>query len=96
MSSQNILARRFLLNFICKWANSVIDGETSELLEYRHLIKRPKYKEEWGTSFANEIGRLCQGIDGRAVGTDIMCFIDKSKVPRDRVKDVTYGKINCH
>ena len=84
------------MNLICEWANSVIDRETGELLEYRHLIKRPKYNEEWGRSFGDEIGRLCQGIDGRAVGTDTMFFIDKSEVPKDCVKDVTYGKINCH
>ena len=84
------------MNFICKWVNSVIDGETGKSLEYYHLIKCPKYKEEWGISFGNEIGRLCQGTEGRAAGTDTMFCIDKSKVPKDHVKDVTYGKINCH
>ena len=65
-------------------------------MEYRHIIKSPKYKEEWGISFGNKIGRLCQGIEGRAAETDTMFSIDKSEVPEDRVKDVTCGKINCH
>ena len=96
LSNQNISARRFLMNFICEWANSVIDRETGGLFEYSYLIKHPKYKEEWGISFVNKIGRLWQGIDGRAVCTDTMFFIDRSEVGRDRFKDVTYGKINCH
>ena len=40
-SNQNLAARRFPMTFICGWANSVIDGETDNLLEHRHLIKRP-------------------------------------------------------
>ena len=95
LSSQDLAGRRFPIQFICEWANSVIDKETGELLEYRHLMKRPKYKKPWEHSFGNVVGRLCQGIDGRAVGTDTMFFIHKSEVPADRFKDVTYGKINC-
>ena len=29
------------------FTGSVLDAETGELLEYRHLIKRPRYKDEW-------------------------------------------------
>ena len=47
LSSQDLAGRRFPIQFICEWANSVIDGETGELLEYRHLMKRPKYKKPW-------------------------------------------------
>ena len=34
--------RNFPLKMLCKWAGVVIDGETVELLEYRHLRKNPK------------------------------------------------------
>ena len=78
---------------MCKWANSVINGETGELLEYRHLMKQPGYKEAWGHSFRNELGQLCQGIERIALGTDTMFSIHKHEVPADRFKDVTYGKI---
>ena len=39
LSNQDLAGRRFPIQFICEWANSVIDGETGELLEYRHLMK---------------------------------------------------------
>ena len=74
----------------------MLDGNIGELLEYRHLIKRPKYKDDWGYSFGNEIGRLAQGMPGRNNGTNTLFFIDRNEVPADRWKDVTYGKIVCN
>jgi hypothetical protein len=44
------------------WACSIIDPGTGATMEYRHLIKSPKHKVDWAHSFANEIGRLAQGI----------------------------------
>ena len=72
----------------CDYDNAVLDGDTGKLLEYRHLIARPKYKQAWGASFGNEIGRLAQGMPGRVEGTDTMFFVDKNKVPKDRWKDL--------
>ena len=89
-------SRNFKLEFLTDFAGSVLDAETGELLEYRHLIKRPKYKDEWGYSFGNEIGRLAQGMPGRNNGTNTLFFIHKSEVPSDRWKDMTYGKIVCN
>ena len=64
-----------------------------DMLEYHHLMKQP---EIWGHGYGNEIGRLAQRMKDRVDGTDTMHFIHKHEVPRDRFKDVTYGKINCH
>ena len=50
------------LAFEENFAGVVIDEDTGEALEYRHLIKHPKYKDVWETSLANEFGRLAQGI----------------------------------
>ena len=72
------------LEFLTTFAGSVLDGVTGELPEYRHLNKRPEYKDGWGYSFGNEIGRLAQGMPGRNNGTDTLFFIKKSKVPSDR------------
>ena len=69
-----------------------MDNETGELMEYRHLMKSPNYREVWGKSSRNKIGRLAQGMPGRVEGTDTMFFINKEEVPQDRFKDVTYGK----
>ena len=70
----------------------IIDEDTGESLEYRDLIKLPKYREVWMKSFANEIGRLAQGIRD-IKGTNTMEFIRRDEIPRERAKDVTYGRI---
>ena len=43
-------------------ALSVLDPATGEFLEHRQLRRDPRYKATWDTSYANELGRLCQGI----------------------------------
>ena len=85
--------RSFKLEVLIDFAGSVLDAKTGNVLEYRHLIKRPKYKDEWGYSVGNEIGRLAQGMPGRNNGTNTLFFIHKSEVPSDRWKDMTYGKM---
>jgi hypothetical protein len=73
-------------------ANAVI-GDNGELLEYRHLIANEKTRAIWQHSYGNELGRLTQGMPGRNEGTNTMFFIRRDQVPKDRVKDVTYGLI---
>ncbi len=43
-------------------AYSVLDHETRETLEHPQLQCLPKYKATWDKSYADEIGRLCQGV----------------------------------
>ena len=76
-------------------AHAVLDQETGELLEYRRLLKHPRFKEVWNKSAADEFGRLAQGIGGRIKGTNTMHFIHKKDIPFDRLKDVTYIKFVC-
>jgi len=76
-------------NFI----GAVIDDDTGAALEYRHLIKSEKYSGIWERSFANELGRLFQGIRD-IPGTDTCFFIRKSQVPKH--KRATYGRIVCN
>jgi hypothetical protein len=40
-------ARQYPITFMCEWAQAVLDSGTGDLLEYRQLIKNPKYKEVW-------------------------------------------------
>ena len=89
VTAKSAASKKFPIQFLCDYAGAVLDGDTGELLEYRHLITRPKYKQAWGTSFGNEIGRLAQGMPGRVEGTDTMFFVEKNKVPQDRWKDMT-------
>ena len=72
-------------------ANFIIDPTTGASLECRHLIKGPT-KSIWGNSFANEIGRLAQGVGTRMTyGTNTIFLIPKDKVPAGIT--VTYGRI---
>jgi hypothetical protein len=73
-------------------AQLIHDTETDTYLNYRQLLKHPKYKETWAKSAANEFGRLTQGLkDGRVKGTNTIKYIRKDQVPIERRKDVTYG-----
>ena len=96
ITAKQASSQKFPLEFITELAGAVIDGDTGELLEYCHLMKRPKYKEERGCSFANEIGRLCQGMPGRSEGTDTMFFIHKEEALNERCEDMTKGCIVCN
>ena len=78
----------FPLQFLCDLAYAVLDDDTGNLLEYRHLIKHPKYKDTWSNSFRKEIRRL-------ATMTETIFFINKTDIPQDRKGDITYGQIVC-
>ena len=62
-------------------------------MEYRHLIKSPTHKDTWTRSFANELGRLAQGVAQREKGTNTTLFRSYAQISTDRRKDVTYGRI---
>ena len=71
---------------------AVVDESTGKSLEFRHLIKMDKYRDVWMHSFANELGRLAQGIRN-IKGTDTTKFIPLSSVPK--VETATYSRIVC-
>jgi len=56
-SPKQAASQTFLLQFLCDLAYAVLDDDTGDLLEYRHLIKHPKYKDAWSNSFGKEIRR---------------------------------------
>ena len=88
--------RKYPMGLLVEMANAVLDSATGELLEYRHLIKNPAYREVWGGAFGKEVGRLAQGLPGIVEGTDTIDFIHKDEIPPDRWKDVTYARIVCN
>ena len=81
------------------YANSVLDEATCRRLEYRHLIKHPKFKYVWTKSIANKFQTLFQGIgknaDGtqRAKGTDTCLWFHKHQIPAN--KKAKYTSICC-
>ncbi len=54
--------------------HAVLDKIMGYLMEMRHLLVNPKYKELWGKSYTKELGRLTQGIPGVSKGTDTIVF----------------------
>ena len=92
---RQLALQKLPMKLLCEIAGAVLDGETGEMMEYRHLRISPRYREVWGKLFRNEIGRLAQGMPGRVDGTNTLFFIDEEKIPRDRRRDVTYGRVVC-
>ena len=57
---------------------AVMDEQTGRLLNYKQLIRDPKYKENCSTSSANEFGRLSKGFCGHIkTPTNTIKFIIK-------------------
>ena len=78
-------------NFLSHQCNAVIDPTTGFSLKYRHLVKGDD-SIRWTTGFANELGRLVQGVGTRMpTGTNTINFIARKDVPVNRT--VTYGRI---
>ena len=81
----------------------VLDADTGEVLEYRQLRKHPKHTETWTTSYANELGRLCQGIgrgtqgpsNQRVAGTNTFRPIPYLAIPANRRPEITFTKVVC-
>ena len=89
MTARQAASRRFPKEALA----AVLNEETGELMEYRHLLANPKYRATWSKAYGKEIGRLAQGIPGEVDGTNTITFIDRSAIPENRWRDVTYGRI---
>jgi hypothetical protein len=74
-------------------AAAVLDPNTGQTLNYRHLIQDPKTAAIWTRSMANELGRLTQGVADRNTGTNTLTWIPHSAVPKGRT--VTYARVCC-
>ena len=70
-------------------ACAVINKDTGKLEEYSALAKGSD-KELWIRAYANDLGRLAQGVGNRIKGTNTIFFIPRCDVPPD--KKITYGK----
>ena len=72
-----------------KYACAVTNEKTGKLEEYGALVKGPN-KHTWTKAYANDLGRLAQGVGSRIKGTNTIFFIPRRDVPPGR--KVTYGK----
>jgi hypothetical protein len=73
----------------------VMERDTGWLLNYQQLIRNPKYKKAWNLLAANEFVQLAQGVGNCIKGTNAIKVIHKRKVPKSRLKDVTYDQFVC-
>ncbi len=83
-------------------ALSILDPTTGDFLEHCQLCYDPHYKTTWDTSYANELGCLCQGIgfgptpnSQRVAGTDTFCLIDYNNIPLHKRKEICHTMVVC-
>ncbi len=83
-------------------ALSVLDPATGEFLEHCQLHRDPRYKAIWDTSYANKLGRLCQGIGSRSMpssqrvtGTNTFFIIDYHNTPLYKRKEICHTMVVC-
>ena len=62
LSHKQLDSRRFPIEMI----NALLNVETGKLVEYRHIMKNPKYRQLYATYYSKELGRLAQGMSGKA------------------------------
>ena len=83
--------RRYPSQFLKSLAMPVLDETSGQSLQYRQLRKHPKFAHIWNTSYANELGRLCQVIgklskgpkNQRMEGTTTFRIINFEDIPQD-------------
>ena len=81
----------------------VLDKESGKLLEHRQLRRHPRLKETWETSYANKLGRLCQGIgkgtagpaQQRVKGTSTFRVIHYDDIPSNKLSDIYHTRFVC-
>ena len=75
--------------------NVIVDPETEEIIDYRHLVADEWTCKTWEWLVANKFGRLMTGQPRKGiVGTETMEVIFVDEVPRDR--KATYARFCCN
>ena len=86
--------QRYLARFLQFVAMPVLDKTSGQSLQCRQLRKHPKFAHICNTSYANELGRICQGIGRSSKGpkrqhvevTKTFRLIKFEDIPQDRRK----------
>jgi hypothetical protein len=83
-------------------AFSVLDPASGTYLEHCQLRRDPRYKTTWDTSYANELGRLCQGVGvgntpsgQRIAGTNTFFLINYADIPAHKRKEICHTMVVC-
>ena len=89
--------------FLQSLAMPVLDKTSGQSLKYRQLRKKPKFSHIRNTSYANELGRLCQGIgkgskipkNQRVEGTNAFQIIKFEDIPQYIRKEICHSMVVC-
>jgi hypothetical protein len=80
----------------------VLDSSTGKFLKHCQLHHDPHYKATWDTSYANKLGRLCQGIGTGpsphtkwVAGTNTFFLIDYHNIPIHKGKEISHTMVLC-
>jgi hypothetical protein len=73
-SNQQAASCKYPLKFLYDFVSAVLDDKTGDLLEYRHLLRHPKYMDVWSKLFGTEICWL-------ATTTEMTAFMSKDMIP---------------
>jgi hypothetical protein len=73
--------------------HTILDKTMGHLMEMRHLLVNPKYKELWGKSYTKELRHLAQGMPGVSKGTNTIIFIRREDIPHDRKRNVMCARV---
>ena len=95
--------RQYIAQFLQSLTMPVLDEISGQPLQYRQLCKHSKFAHIWNTSYANELGRLCQGIgqgpngpkNQRVEDKNTFCIIKFEDIPQDRKKEVFHSMVVC-
>eukprot|EP00804_Cyclotella_cryptica_P019682 CCRYP_016440-RA/>CCRYP_016440-RA protein AED:0.38 eAED:0.38 QI:0/0/0/1/0/0/2/0/266 len=80
-----------------------MNQDTGQSLEHKQLRRHPKHKATWDTSYANELGGLCQGIGKhtehphkkQVEGTNTFKPIQYHDIPNQRKSNIIYTRVVC-
>jgi hypothetical protein len=87
----SIMARHIALwQFPSNMLHAFLNKTMGHLMEMRHLLVNPKYKDMWGKSYTKLLGRLAQGLPGVSKGTDTIVFIQRKDIPNNCKCNITY------
>jgi hypothetical protein len=80
----------------------VLNPSTGKFLKHCQLCCDSHYKATWDTSYANELGRLCQGIGTRpspntkwVAGTNTFFLIDYHGIPCHKRIKICHNMVVC-
>ena len=77
--------------------------ESSKMLDHKQLQRHSCLKKTWDTSYANELGCLCQGVDAgttgpnnqHMAGTSTVCVINYNDIPKNKRSNIFHTRVVC-